>query len=157
VIVRRLRAEEWREARELRLRALADAPSAFLRTLAEEREYGDDVWQARAAAVEDRTSFVAEHAGALVGSATGLVEGGEAFLVAMWVAPEHRRAGAGAALVESVVAWARGCGAAGVTLDVNETLEPAVALYSHAGFRPTGGRRPLPSGDDAIELRLELG
>jgi ribosomal protein S18 acetylase RimI-like enzyme len=158
VIVRELRTVEWRAARELRLRALAEAPTAFLRTLAEERAYGDDVWQARAAPDVRRASFVAEAEGELVGSATGFVEGVEAALVAMWVAPEQRRRGVGAALVERVVEWAREGGAAGVTLEVNESLAPALALYERAGFVPTGGRRPLPTdpGHDAIELRLAL-
>jgi ribosomal protein S18 acetylase RimI-like enzyme len=159
VIVRELRADEWREARELRLRALADAPTAFLRTLAEAEALGDDVWRERAAPEEGRASFVAEADGELVGSATGFVEGAEAYLVAMWVAPACRRRGVGAALVERVVAWARGLGFAYVTLEVNESLAPAVALYERAGFRPTGARRPLRSdpGRDAIELRLDLG
>ena len=157
MIVRELRADEWREARDLRLRALADAPSAFLRTLAQAEALGDEVWRERAEPADGRAAFVAEAAGELVGSATGFVEGGEAYLVAMWVAPAHRRHGAGAALVERGVEWARGAGFARVTLSVNETLEPAVALYTRAGFRPTGGRQPLPSGDDAIELRLDLG
>jgi ribosomal protein S18 acetylase RimI-like enzyme len=158
VIVRELRPEEWREARDLRLQALADAPTAFLRTLAEEREYGDDVWQGRSAADADRVSFVVEADGGLVASVTGLLEEGEAYLVAMWVAPDRRRRGLAAALVERVVVWARERGAAGVTLEVNESLAPAVALYARAGFAPTGGRRPLPSdpGRDSIELRLAL-
>jgi len=158
VIVRELRPAEWREARELRLRALADAPSAFLRTLAEEQALGDDAWQARAAPAADRVAFVAEEDGALVGSAAGFLEDGEAMLVAMWVAPRQRRRGVGAALVEKVVAWARERGAAGVTLEVNEALPAAIALYRSAGFVPTGGRRALPSdpGRHALELRLEL-
>jgi ribosomal protein S18 acetylase RimI-like enzyme len=158
VSVRELRPDEWREARELRLRSLAESPTAFLRTLAEEQAFGDEVWQERAAADARRGCFVAEADGGLVGSAVGIADGHEAYLAAMWVAPEYRRRGVGLALVEAVVAWARSQGSAAVTLEVNESLGPAVALYERAGFRPTGGRRPLPTdpGRDAIELRLPL-
>jgi GNAT superfamily N-acetyltransferase len=158
--VRELRPDEWREARELRLRALADTPAAFLRTLAEEQAYGDEVWRDRAAPDERRASFVCEQDGGLVGTATGFLDpdDGETYLVAMWVAPSHRRRGLGIELVERVCQWAASRGAARVTLEVNERLEPAVRLYARAGFRPTGGRRPLPTdpGHDALELRLEL-
>jgi GNAT superfamily N-acetyltransferase len=159
VAVRELRPDEWREARDLRLRALADEPTAFLRTLAEEAAFGDDVWRDRATVRDDRATFVAEADGELVGSATCLVGPGDgATLVAMWVAPGHRRRGLGRALVGSAVAWAEENGAARVVLDVNERLEPAVSLYRRAGFRPTGGRLALPTqpGSDAVELSLEL-
>jgi len=44
VLVRRVSAQEWVELRELRLRALADAPDAFLTTLAEVQGRSDDDW-----------------------------------------------------------------------------------------------------------------
>ena len=156
--VRELGADEWREARDLRLRALADTPAAFLRSLAEEQAFGDDVWRDRAAARDDRRVFVCHEGGDLVGTVVGLREGADVYLAAMWVAPSHRRRGLGRELVERVVEWARALGTAAVVLEVNEALEPAVALYERAGFRPTGARRPLPTdpGHDAVELRLEL-
>lgn len=158
--VRELRPDEWREARELRLQALADTPTAFLRTLAEEQGLEDEVWRDRAAPSERHASFVCEADGKLLGTATGVIDpdDGETYLVAMWVAPSHRRRGLGIELVERVCEWAASRGAGRVTLEVNERLEPAIRLYSRAGFRPTGGRRPLPTdpGHDALELRREL-
>jgi GNAT superfamily N-acetyltransferase len=158
VNLRELRPDEWREARDLRLRALAEAPTAFLRTLAEAEAFDDAVWQERAAPEAGRASFVVELDGELAGSAVGFVDGDVVYLAAMWVAPEHRRRGIGRALVERVVAWAGAQGAAVLVLEVNESLEPARSLYERAGFQPTGARRPLPTdpGRDAIELRLAL-
>jgi ribosomal protein S18 acetylase RimI-like enzyme len=158
VIVRELRPDEWREARELRLRALAEAPTAFLRTLADERAFADEVWRERAAADDRRASFVAEADGELVGTAVAFHEHEDVYLGGMWVAREYRRAGVGTALVDRIVEWARARGAESVRLEVNEALAPAVALYESAGFRPTDERRPLPTdpGRDALELRLPL-
>jgi hypothetical protein len=48
--VRRLRADEHALLRDLRLRALSDAPMAFGSTLAREEAFTPDVWQTRAAA-----------------------------------------------------------------------------------------------------------
>jgi ribosomal protein S18 acetylase RimI-like enzyme len=156
--VRELRADEWRELRELRLRALADAPTAFLRTLAEAQRFDDAYWQESAAAGDGRAWFVCELDGELAGLAAGFLEEETAHLVAMWVAPLHRRIGLGRQLVDRVVAWAQENGAPRVTLEVNERLEVAVGLYERAGFESTGARRPLPTdpGHDAVELRLEL-
>jgi GNAT superfamily N-acetyltransferase len=160
VTIRELRPGEWREARDLRLRALADAPTAFLRSLAEEAAFSDADWRERAAASDDRCSFVAEADGELVGMAAGIREPDAArvTLVGMWVDPARRRRAVGRELVEAVVAWARSRGVAEVALEVNEGLAPAVALYERCGFVPTGGRRALPTdpGRDAIELRLPL-
>jgi ribosomal protein S18 acetylase RimI-like enzyme len=159
-MVRELRPDEWREVRALRLRALADAPRAFLSTVAEEEGYDDEVWRGRAARDDRRASFVCEADGELVGGTTGILtaDGAGVDLVAMWVAPTHRRRGLGKALVEHVVAWARERGATSVTLEVNEALAPALGLYRSAGFEPTGARRPLPTdpGHDALELWLDL-
>jgi ribosomal protein S18 acetylase RimI-like enzyme len=158
VTIRELRPEEWRKGKHVRLRALADSPTAFLRTFAEEQAFDDEVWQDRAARRPERLSLVCEDEGELVGVAGGGLEGADGYLFSMWVAPSHRRQGLGLALVGRIVEWADSQGAARVTLEVNERHEPAVRLYERAGFRPTGGRRPLPTdpGHDAIEMTLEL-
>ena len=51
-LVRRLRPDEWRDLRALRLRALEDAPDAFGATLAEEAAEPDLTWQERAGAAD---------------------------------------------------------------------------------------------------------
>lgn len=52
----------------------------------------------------------------------------------LYVAPEHRRVGAGRALVDAVVADARAAGAARVSLQTEVGNDRAVALYRSAGF-----------------------
>jgi hypothetical protein len=43
-----MQSADWKELREVRLRALADAPGAFASTLEREAAYPDDVWRQRA-------------------------------------------------------------------------------------------------------------
>jgi hypothetical protein len=96
VEIRRIRADEGRRLRALRLRALADAPTAFGSTVVETRARPPAAWQQRAAesaAGAGSVLFVAERADAWLGLAGGLFEVGpsdEAELVSMWLEPAAR-------------------------------------------------------------------
>jgi GNAT superfamily N-acetyltransferase len=145
-VVRRIRADESPRLRTLRLRALAAAPTAFGSTLAREEAFSDEVWIERAtqgAAGADTVTYVAEDGDHWVGLVTGRAEAGRFDLFAMFVEPEARRRGIGAALVESVVEWAKARGAPRLYLGVTATNHDAIALYERCGFRSTGTRRPL--------------
>jgi GNAT superfamily N-acetyltransferase len=90
--------------------------------------------------------------------ATGFFQDGapaDVQLVAMWVAPDRRRRGAGRALLDAIVQWATEEGASRVRLWATETNEHATALYEQAGFRPTGERQPLPSHPHLWEYEME--
>jgi GNAT superfamily N-acetyltransferase len=158
LIVRRVRPDEGLCLRALRLRALADAPSAFGSTLAREEAFPDDVWQERAiggAAGEDRVTYVAEDGDRWVGMATGLMDAGHRLdLVGMFVEPAARGRRLGAALVEAVAAWARERGAASLHLWVTTTNEPALRLYHRVGFRPTGRTQPLDHTPSLQEVEM---
>jgi GNAT superfamily N-acetyltransferase len=111
---------------------------------------------ARAAAGIDATQVVAELEGALCATATGHVdEDGQAWLVAMWVAPEARGRGLGAVLVEHVAAWARHRGHQTLKLWVTVTNPGAVRLYESTGFVPVGPREPIRPGADEIVALYE--
>jgi GNAT superfamily N-acetyltransferase len=158
--VRRIRPDEGARLRALRLRALADAPLAFGSTLAREEAFADEVWDERAtrgAAGEDQVTYVAEDEGRWVGMAVGLVDSPDASplaLVGMFVEPDARGRGVGAALVEAVTEWARGRGAAGLSLWVVATNRSAIALYERCGFRPTGRRQPLDHTPALTEIEM---
>lgn len=78
----------------------------------------------------------------------------EAHLWGMWVAPEARGTGAGVALIDACVAWARTRGCSELRLDVKRTNAPAIALYARRGFVAAGD---TPDGDPcAGELRMVL-
>ena len=78
----------------------------------------------------------------------------------MWVAPEVRRAGVGARLVDLVIAWARENAISRILLDVADLNDAAVALYAAKGFKPTGKAGSFPPPRDHIrehERELRLG
>jgi ribosomal protein S18 acetylase RimI-like enzyme len=152
-VIRRIRPEEWRQLRALRLRALADAPFAFARSREEEARRPEEEWRSAA-----RTPiFVAIRDGEWVGMAGCFLEETEAGAVVwgMWVAPEARRAGLGRRLLEAALDWARSEGGRWARLSVTETNVEAAELYRGAGFTATGKSKPLASDPSLTEVELE--
>ncbi len=135
-----LTPDDWPTWRELRLRALADAPYAFGSTLADWRGEGDQEtrWRHRLSLAGSH-NLVALLDGVPVGMATGVPVGeGSAAVISMWVAPEARGRGVGGRLLDAIADWARAFGARDVRLAVVEDNEPAAALYQRKGFKFTG-------------------
>ena len=158
--VRRIRADEWREWRALRLRALADAPDAFASTLVSAQRQTDGFWQSRVwdnARGETSIGFVAIKGAAWCGMASGHFEPGQrdvAEFVGLWVDPLHRRSGIARALLDAVTVWARERGATRLRLWVTTTNAPARALYERTGFLETGEATTLPSNSELREVRM---
>lgn len=143
----------------MRLRALADAPSAFGSTLAETQARPAEFWQHRAQAGSEgdqQVLFVAENNDGLVGMAGGMSETDDFVpeLISMWVDPRVRGTGLGRQLVAAIVDWARRRGARALQLWVTESNKAAVALYEQSGFQRTGERQPLPSNERLAEIRM---
>lgn len=83
--------------------------------------------------------------------------GGEAEILSLGVAPASRRKGAGAALLEAIVAEARGARLGALFLEVEVGNRAAFALYEKHGFTRIGVRRAYyRNGADAEVLRLGL-
>ncbi len=156
VSVRRLAAHEWPLLRALRLGALADAPDAFARTLAEEQRFSDAEWASRLAAAAGSSaqlSAVAERGGRAVALVYARLADGapeQAHLYSMWVEPSARRAGVGRALVEAASAWARAAGARRLVLQVAQGNAGARRLYESLGFEGTGETAPLREGSPLL-------
>ncbi|MGA5167786.1 MULTISPECIES: GNAT family N-acetyltransferase [Streptomyces] len=176
-VIRPVRADEWRKARDIRLDALRDpaAPLAFLDTYEAAVGRPDEHWRERTAGVaEDRDGahqFVAEAPdGSWDGTVTVLVERagedvrfGEApvvdqtHVVGVYVRPEARGAGLADALFRAAVEWSWSLGGAPVQrvrLYVHERNARAAAFYRRAGFVPTGVGVPL-EGDASGALEVE--
>jgi GNAT superfamily N-acetyltransferase len=162
VHVRTLSPSEWPRYRDLRLRALRDAPDAFVTTLAQALERTDHDWSAILAAPADTDlPLVAEMEGVAVGLAWGKLEmraNPVCHVLQMWVDPAHRGRGAGKALLRTIVEWAESGGARAVYLTVTCGNEAAGRLYESAGFLPAGQTRPLRPGSDLLmqPMRLDL-
>ncbi|MFJ2520655.1 GNAT family N-acetyltransferase [Cellulosimicrobium cellulans] len=163
----RVRPDDWRDLRDVRLRALADAPSAFGSTLAREVAFPDDVWHERAAQGRTLLARSAPDGGGPAGHdrSPGPVVGLAAVvpspddptvaeLVSVWVDPGARGTGVAAALLRSAGPLVAELGARTLALWVTTTNDPALRLYERAGFAPTGETKPLPSDPRVAELRM---
>lgn len=152
--------EQWRLLRDIRLRALQEAPQAFTSSSQEESAFEDAVWRDRAA---NGHSIVATDGDEPVGLATGIDastgDPAKRELVGMWVAPSHRRQGIAKMLVGEIAEWARSQGAEFLDLGVLEGNEPARVAYVKMGFRPTGVTVPVWSDPSCSceTMQLELG
>src|SRR5919201_6224921 len=93
--VRRADASDWERLRDVRLRALATDPHAFLETLEDARTLPDVHWRERATPSETQATFVEEREGSFAAMVAVFVadDPATAYLVGMWVAPELRGTG----------------------------------------------------------------
>lgn len=160
VTIRTIGAAEWPAWRELRLRALADAPSAFRPTLEEESTQPDHWWS-------DLVGVTAEHPrGGLwvawseaeaMGMLLGRIdaEHTELSIGAMWVAPAVRRLGVGSDLIQAAIEWAQSLGVPVASLWVTEENAEAVAFYQRHGFEPTETTDVLRPGSHLVVRKLE--
>jgi GNAT superfamily N-acetyltransferase len=159
VIVRRVSAEEWRALRDVRLRALEDAPHAFATRFEEARERPEEWWidwAARSAAGDGQAMFLAWDGDTAVGIAGTFVDEGARWLISMWTAPAARGRGVGRALVAAVVAFARSAGTAELLLEVTEGNDEADALYRRCGFVDAGSGEGHDDGTPTHLMRLAL-
>lgn len=138
--------KDWRRLRDVRLRALAADPAAFLETYENAAGHPDDRWRESARPTERRASFGYEGEGRFDGLVSCFVADDPAtvFLVAMWVAPELRGTGAARELVESVLRWAREARAARVCLSVEGDNPRAARLYEKCDFVEVSDPPPFP-------------
>ena len=152
--VRRLRADDAAALRQVRLRALHDAPDAFWTTYDREAAYGADEWLRW---IDTAALFIAEDgtggAGGMAGGMADPEDPAGALLIAMWVAPEHRGSGLADQLVSVVTAWTAAEGRSTVRLRVEELNHRARRCYERLGFRPTGRRLPRQR-DERWELEM---
>ncbi|MGH9040596.1 MAG: GNAT family N-acetyltransferase [Acidimicrobiia bacterium] len=156
--VRRLAPDDVDILRDIRLRALRDAPDAFWITYEVEVAYGDEEWRRW---LTTAALFVAEDDadGPAIGLAGGIADAknaGEALLISMWVDPAHRGAGLADQLVAAVTGWAASQGRPTVRLHVVEGNERALRCYQRLGFTLTS-RRLFRERDGSWELEMQAG
>ena len=158
--VRRLRRGEGEQLRELRLRALAEAPYAFATSFEAARARPAEHWEEfalKSEAAASQVTFVVFEDDPWLGMASAFLnpdEPGEAHMVQMWVDPASRGQGLGRLLVEAIAEWASERGVTRLEASVTEGNKPAEILYEGVGFLPTGDQRPLASNPSLTEIVL---
>ena len=162
--IRRLEPHEVALHRDIRLCALRDAPEAFEETAAQAEARPPSYWEELTRGVTEpgrHVMFLACVGDAVEGSIYGLRDAERTDtgrVGGTWVAPAHRRQGAGKALLQAVISWAEGEGFRRVRLWAPAASTAALALYRGAGFSATGRRRGLPKNValEIVELECTL-
>jgi ribosomal protein S18 acetylase RimI-like enzyme len=144
-----LRPATLETVRPLRLRALREDPDAFGSRLADEQDRPDADWDFW---VHD--SLIAFDGDTPVGMANLKLDGDEAKLFGMWVAPEARGRGVAEELARALIERA---GERPITLCVAEPARAARRLYERLGFTPTGTTGTLRPDSDirTVDLRRD--
>ena len=125
--VRRATPDDWETLRDVRLRALRDAPLAFGSTYEREAAFDEGEWRR----IAGEATFLAGDAG----MAGGFVNGPRRVrLWGMWIDPAARGRGIAEQLVDAVDAWACSIGATELELAVSEHAGAARAAYLRMGF-----------------------
>jgi ribosomal protein S18 acetylase RimI-like enzyme len=162
ISIERITAESALVFKHIRLRALQESPTAFSSTFAKESQLSDDEWQRRAArwsgACTDAIflAFDEDVVCGIVGSHLEPENARRAHVISMWVDPEYRRAGAGKALIDAVVAWNQSHGVHEISLMVTSVNAGAIAFYERLGFRKTGVTGEYPNDPAIIEYEMVL-
>lgn len=160
--IRRIRPQDADGWREVRLRALLDAPDAFGSTHAEIVQRPPEEWTTRAqrSSEGDRDAlFLADAGQRMVGLAGGHRPPGQneiRQLYSMWVEPELRGTRLAENLVRHVLDWATLGDASRLELWVTTSNGRAIRFYERLGFQATGRRQPVRPGSDLDELEMTI-
>lgn len=160
VDIRAIGPDKWELWSELRLAALRDAPLAFGSTYESEAEQTEDEWRAWLGRADGAqlVAYVDDEPAGIAAVYLRQEErddpGPVPELVSMWVHPDHRATGLGAALVDEGAAWVAQHGFDEVRLMVAAENEGAERFYQKIGFRRTGYTQPLPHDESRDEHEM---
>ncbi len=160
--VRRAMTEDWQALRAVRLRALADAPSAFSSTWERESAFEEEQWRHRA----ERGNWFLAWSPLSTGIAPQLADGlagtvlrpgtGGCELIGMWVDPAVRGLHVGRELVAAAAGWARRADAGRLDLWVVAVNVSVHDFYVRQGFLETGETQEVPGRPGVVELGMTL-
>ena len=145
--------------KDVRLRALQEAPYAFGSTYAREVQFDHAEWAKRVERWngERGVGFLAMDGATACGIAGSLLDENNptrAQLVSMWTAPTHRQLGIGRLLVDAVLDWARTRNVHALLLMVTSNNESAIRFYERLGFARTGRTEPYPNDASVFEVEM---
>jgi ribosomal protein S18 acetylase RimI-like enzyme len=154
--IRRATPEDLSTLRALRIEALTEAPEAFGSTLEREVARTPEDWRRW---FSPGTVFFLEVDGAVRGMACGVpdkIEADIGHLMAMWVHPDFRGAGAADELIAAVKQWAAESGRREVRLRAANANLRARRFYERIGFHYTGRAGVLENtGAPEVEMACE--
>ncbi len=159
ITIQPLTPEDWQLHRALRLAALADAPYAFTTQLADVADRSDEAWADvtyRRATDPNGITYFAFVDGEPCGMAACVLTELGAEMLAVWVAPHHRRQGVAEAMVDYAQAWTLARGVDQLVVGVYTDNAGAIALYRRVGFVETGAARVTKSAPDRAILILSM-
>ena len=154
IAIARLEPAQWPVLREMRLASLAESPDAFWATLADEAAFDQARWDSFVTAA---AWFVATRDGqrvGIVGALTRPDAPDEPELIGMWVAPQARRDGVGAQLVDAVCQWATAQGIRCGTTGCRRRQRRRTPRLCAPGFEDTGEQVPFPHDPNRVEVRM---
>jgi ribosomal protein S18 acetylase RimI-like enzyme len=159
VEVREVTKHDWRLLRQVRLRALQDAPHAFISSYKVEVNYTERHW--RDLIRDDSRWLVAFLGPEPVGLAAATTERGagsskECHVEGMWVAPSHRNSGVARELMTKLINTMGAQGVQTILLWVLDGNDAARNAYRHLGFNPTGERQRLRTDPSRSEEHMCL-
>lgn len=143
--VARLKASDATQYRKLMLQAYELAADAFTSTAAERAVEPESFWLRRVADPSGLSAALGAFEGQELVGTVALEFSAKpktkhkALVIGMYVSPNARGTGAGRALLEAAISYARAReGTLQLTLTVTEGNAPAVSLYTSSGFQPFG-------------------
>jgi len=152
--IRFITGDAWETWRDIRLRALQDAPNAFGSTHERELAFTESDFRKRLDGPDP--SVIAFVAGEPVGMGAGFQDAeGWLHVVAMWVDPRSRGHGVGGLVLNELVNWAGEHGLR-AHLDVASDNSAARRFYERHGFVATGETSPLRPGSNHTIERMDL-
>ena len=160
--LRRLASHEADLHRTLRLRALRDAPDSFGEAYTHVAARPIGYWEELTRSVTEpgrNVMFLACEGHDVLGAVYGLldrVRSDTGRVGGMWVEPAWRGHGVGRALLQEVISWGRERGLRRLGLWAPGHNPAAIALYTRAGFRNTGDRRPLRTNPALSIIAMEV-
>lgn len=151
----KLKQEDWKEYKELRLRALKSEPQAFLVSYNEELSSPDEKWRQRLQEAEKGKSwvlFAKDTGGRLMGMIGGYrsednIKNHSAEIWGAYIDKENRGKGIGRFLMSELIKeFEQNPDIRTIILEVNKEQVPAIKLYESFGFKEIG-INPIKMGD----------
>lgn len=162
-----IRPQDHLALRDVRLRALQEAPTAFGSTYARESAWDTAAWREKAAFWDGLKAqgFLAwdttDSSGAPCGIAGCLLHPPNpptspptAQLVSVWIDPRQRGRGLARRLVEHCAEWATDRGAGRLLLTVTSNNQGAIRLYERLGFEATERIHPYRNDPALHEVEM---